>query len=308
MDPNDVEEGVTIALESGYTHFDSNYIAGTEKPMGLAFKKYFEKGNKREELYIVARMPLFGNRASDVEEYLKYSLEHLGLDYVDMYMIAEAWGLMRDYSRGGAHDAFVIYENGTFGIDPETDLVAVWKALELQVKKGLTRSIGFANFNETQISKIINNCEIKPSYMLVGEYVYHQEKELRKFCAENDVALSSFTPLGCTPGMETIVMKGYWKLPEPQKNPVIVKIAENHRKTPAQVMLRHQHQNGIINVIPGIAKPEQIKAHIDIYDFELSKDEMDQLDNLDRGEEGRILGDYNFPGVFEHPEYPFPTH
>ncbi|XP_015585193.1 1,5-anhydro-D-fructose reductase-like isoform X2 [Cephus cinctus] len=301
--PEEIETAVRTALENGYRHIDTAFVYRNEEAIGMTLKKWFENGGKREELFVTTKLPSYGHGAGQVEKYLKLSLERLGLDYVDMYLIHAPFSVLKDENA----EAPLKRDDGSVVLNLDTDPVAVWKEMEKQVKSGRARSIGLSNFNEDQILEIINNSEIKPSNLQVELHVYIQQKPLREFCKKQKIAVTAYSPLG-SPGSKTFFqgMSKYDpdKFPNLLGHPVVQKIAEAHKKTTAQVLLRHLVQQGII-VIPKSSSPDRIKSNADIFDFELSNEELKQMDALDRGAAGRIFDFLFVKGVENHPHYPF---
>ncbi|KAJ8687909.1 hypothetical protein QAD02_023704 [Eretmocerus hayati] len=309
IEPNALENAVITAFDNGMSHFVLNPLMNGERLVGQALTKIFQGGTKREDVFVLDSVQPFGSRASDVEKYLKFSLDNTGLEYFDMYLFGEPWTALRDFTKKVTYNDFILNANGTIALDFDADQITTWKAMEAQVKAGLIKSIGLLNFNEKQVLKLINNSEIKPSYLAVSMYLYNQEKGLRELCAKHNIVVASWAPSGCFPSaMEQFANKNYRSLPNPMNDPVVLELSEKYGKTSEQILLRHLHQEGVVLLIPGLSEPERVKPAIDILDFELSQDELSQLDNLDRGEDGRFIDDYNFPGVAEHPEYPYSTH
>ncbi|XP_014226763.1 1,5-anhydro-D-fructose reductase-like [Trichogramma pretiosum] len=298
--PNDADKAITAALESGYRHIDTAFIYANEEAIGKSLKKWFDKGGKREDLFITTKLSPISNRASDVEKYMKLSLERLNLQYVDMFLIHVPMSFVKDPNK----EAPAMNEDGSIVLDKTNDLVATWKEMEKQVKAGRTRSIGLSNFNESQIQRIVDSAEIQPSNLQVELHAYMQQKPLRELCKKHNIAVTAYSTLGspgASPDKKTDASKA---LPQLLKNPQVVKIAEAHKKTPAQILLRHAVQSGVI-VIPKSTNAARIKANIDLFDFELSDQEMKTMEGLDRGESGRIFNFLVFKGVENHPEYPY---
>lgn len=144
--------------------------------------------------------------------------------------------------------------------------IETWKALEHLYKKGLVRAIGVCNFNIHHLKDLMANAEIVPA---VNQVEYHPrltQKELHRFCRENGIQLEAWSPL----------MRG-----EILKEETLVKIAANHGKNPAQVILRWDLQHGVVT-IPKSVRPERIEQNADIFDFELSQEEMAKIDALNQ--------------------------
>ncbi|CAG2059655.1 unnamed protein product [Timema podura] len=273
-DTASIESTINTALEVGYRHFDTAYFYNNEAEMGKAFKKLFDSGKfKREELFIVTKLPPTGNRASSVEKYIKLSLKALQLDYVDLYLIHNPVGNKEAEAKPD--------KLSTMELDMDTDLISLWKAMELQVDAGRARSIGVSNFNADQTARII------PANNQVELHLYFQRKELAAFCKALDVTMCAYAPLGSPafPEFYSNVMKGdAKKLPNvnPLQDPVVLKIAKNHNKTPAQILLRQIVQRGIV-VIPKSSNPGRQRENFQVLDFELTEEEMYEMSLLDRG-------------------------
>lgn len=151
---------------------------------------------------------------------------------------------------------------------PAGDYIAGYKQMEKAYKNGKVRAIGLSNFNETQIHEILNICEVKPSVLQTEVHPYYQEKELKKFLSHENIKIQAWYPLG----------HGDSKL---LNEPIFTKLAQKYGKTNAQIILRWHIQNENI-VIPGSKNVNHIKANFDIYDFELTPDEMEEILLLDK--------------------------
>ena len=141
-----------------------------------------------------------------------------------------------------------------------------WKALEKIYKDGLTRAIGVSNFNIHHLKDVMADSEIIPMVNQVEFHPLLNQNELRAFCRENGIQFEAWSPL----------MQGHFNIP------VLSEIAKKHGKTPAQVLLRWDLQNEVVT-IPKSTHEERIKENKDIFDFELSKEEMDKIDGMDKG-------------------------
>lgn len=301
--PEEIEVVVATALEAGYRHIDTAFNYNNEEAIGSALKKWFQKGGKREELFITTKLPHYGNRPGDVERFMKLSLEKLGLAYVDMYLIHMPFAFKLDESTYTA----AVNEDGSYVLDLDSDPVAVWKEMEKQVEMGRAKSIGLSNFNEEQVSNIWKNASIKPSNLQIELHAYMQQNSLRQLCRSHNIAVTAYSPLA-SPGAKAHFQTKYNysldKFPDILGHPIVQKISADHKRTPAQILLRFLLQLDVI-VIPKSASPERIKANIDLFDFELTEDEVKLLCSLDQGVKGRIFNFLFFKGVENHPNYPF---
>nr|CAD7569812.1 unnamed protein product [Timema californicum] len=292
---DDMDTTIDTALEAGFRHIDTAYVYKTEEAIGKSLKRWFDSGKiKREELFIVTKLPSFGNRAEDVEKYLKESLENLQMTYVDLYLIHQPIG---NFTK--------LDSDGNRITDPNTDHLSIWKAMEAQVDAGRARSIGMSNFNARQVKRVWENARIKPANNQVELNAFFQQKELVAFCKALDVTICAYSPLG-SPGMRIKMHKGDpSKIEMPLTDPVVLKLAKKYNKTPSQILIRHSIQRGVV-VIPKSNNPERLKQNIQVFDFVLSPEDVYELDFLDRGEKGRGVGPRGSKSKseLEHPEYP----
>nr|CAD7258538.1 unnamed protein product [Timema shepardi] len=291
----DIDTTIDTALEAGFRHIDTAYGYKNEEAIGKSLKRWFDSGKiKREELFIVTKLPSHGNRAEDVEKYLKESLKNLQMTYVDLYLIHKPIGYFPELDKDGNHVP-----------DPSTDHLKIWKAMEAQVDAGRARSIGMSNFNARQVKRIWENARIKPANNQVELNLFFQQKELVAFCKALDVTICAYSPLG-SPGMRIKMHKGDpSKVEMPLTDPVVLKLAKKYNKTPSQILIRHSIQRGVV-VIPKSNNPERLKQNIQVFDFTLSPEDVYELDFLDRGEKGRGYErrETLSKSVLEHPENP----
>ncbi|KAL4709370.1 hypothetical protein ACJJTC_013659 [Scirpophaga incertulas] len=303
--PHVIEETVYQALELGYRHIDTAFNYNNEEAIGQAIKKWINDGKgTRKDLFITTKLPHVGNRPSDVSKFLTLQLSRLQLDYVDLYLIHVPFGFSCDPD---TLTPVVDKKTGEYDLDLETNHIATWKKLEEFQQQRLVRNLGLSNFNEAQISKIIEAATFKPQVLQVELHAYFQQIELRKFCAENQIVVTAYAPLG-SPGAKTHFVTKYNYSPDAFPDLLgldeVKTIADKYGKTTAQVLLHFLVQDNVV-VIPKSTSANRLKENMDIYDFELSTSEIDRLRKLDKGEEGRIFNFLFWKGVEKHPEYPF---
>ncbi|CAH0555752.1 unnamed protein product [Brassicogethes aeneus] len=296
-DASELTTALEAALELGYRHIDTALVYENEAIIGKVLKKWFDAGKlKREDLFITTKLPMFAVHPDRVEDFMKTSLKNLDLDYVDLYLIH--------------FPACVNVKNGNFleGFEIEpTDHVAVWKKMEEQVDAGRTKAIGISNFNKSQIENLLkSNPRIKPANLQVELHVHLQQQELVKYCLENGITVTAYSPLG-NPGINKFlgsIGQEARQLPNVLTDENIKKIATKHNKTSAQVMLRYLLQRSVI-VIPKSVTPSRLKENIDIFDFALDNTDMQTLNGLEVGEPARVCDFKIFKGLDKHPQWPF---
>lgn len=230
---------VEKALEVGYRSIDTAKVYENEEGVGRALAK---TDIPREELFITTKL---WNSDQGYENTLKAfdkSLERLGLDYVDMYLIHWPTPEFDDY-------------------------VDTFKAMEKLYNDGRVKAIGVCNFNIEHLQRIIDECDVVPAVNQVECHPYLQQKDVKAFCKKHDIYVESWSPL----------MSGGDVL----NNDVVKAIADKYDKTIAQVVLRWHLQSESI-VIPKSVTPSRIEENFDVFDFELADDDMNKIAELDR--------------------------
>lgn len=238
---DDIVPSVATALEVGYRHLDTAAVYGNEEGVGRAIA---ESSIARDELFVTTKLWNDSHKAADARRGIESSLEKLGLDQVDLYLIH--W------------PAPVKYGN---------EYIEAWDALQEFKAEGLTRSIGVSNFLVPHLEALngetpsVNQIEVHPSF---------QQRELREFGASKGIVTEAWSPLGNQRDPRDI------DLPE------VVAIAEALGKTPAQVVLRWHLQLGNV-VFPKSVTPARIKENFEIFDFELSDEQVAVITGLESG-------------------------
>lgn len=151
---------------------------------------------------------------------------------------------------------------------PAGNYMAGYRLMEKAYKEGKVKAIGLSNFDEEKIQEILDNCEVKPAVLQTEVHPYSQEKELKKFLAKEGIVIQAWYPLGH--GDKALL-----------QDQVFTALAEKYGKSNAQIILRWHIQDGNI-VIPGSKNPDHIKANFDLFDFELSEEEMKQIAAMDQ--------------------------
>ncbi|KAL7065307.1 hypothetical protein AAHC03_05832 [Spirometra sp. Aus1] len=170
-------------------------------------------------------------------------------------------------------------------------LEETWKGMEELVEAGLVRSIGVSNFNKSQIDRILAVCKIPPAVNQIEVSVNWLNQKLIDYCHSKGIQITAYAPFGSPGAVEDI--------PSPLNAEYVENIAEAHRKTPAQVLLRHAVQRGL-SVVANSSKAERIKAMFNIFNFTLTKEDMEILNT-----HGRNIRAFTMQMAVHHPEYPF---
>ena len=151
---------------------------------------------------------------------------------------------------------------------PAGDYIAGYKALEKAYKEGKAKAIGLSNFEGEPLQEILNMCEIKPSVIQVEAHPYYPQNELKEVLKENDIKIQAWYPLGH--GDKTLI-----------EEPIFTELSKKYGKTSAQIILRWHIQSGNI-VIPGSKNPKHIKDNANIFDFELTTEEMNEISKINK--------------------------
>jgi len=154
-----------------------------------------------------------------------------------------------------------------------------YRALERLLKDGKVRAIGVSNFMVEHLTNLLDGAEVVPAVNQIELHPYFQQPGVQAFNAEHGIVTQAWSPIG---GI-TFYREG--EHTSTLEDPAIVKIAESHSKSPAQVMLRWHLQEGR-SVIPKSTKPHRIAENFDVFDFELTTDEVAAIDRLDTGKRG----------------------
>lgn len=237
---------VKQAIDKGYRLIDTAKVYGNERGVGQAIA---ESDVPREELFVTTKVWNADQGYDNTLRAFDESLERLGLDYVDLYLVH--WPAPK----------FDTY-------------VETYQALEKLYKDGRVKAIGVCNFNIEHLERIFAECEVKPAVNQVEYHPYLQQSELKAFCEKHDIQLEAYSPL----------MNGTHVL----ENEVIQEIARAHDKTPGQIILRWHVQTDVV-VIPKTVTPSRMEENLNVFDFELSDVDMQRISELDRGERNNQL-------------------
>jgi methylglyoxal/glyoxal reductase len=240
-DGDEVVQSVKSALQAGYKSIDTAAVYQNEEGVGQAIK---EAGVPREELFITTKVWNSDQGYDSTINAFETSLEKLGLDYIDLYLIH--WPVKGKYKE-------------------------TWKALETLYKEKRVKAIGVSNFQIHHLEDLMQDAEIIPMVNQVELHPLLSQTELRDFCKRQDIQIEAWSPLAQGELLENAALK---------------EIAHKYSKSVAQIILRWDLQNGIVT-IPKSVKEHRIIENADVFDFELSSEDMDKISSLN---ENRRVG------------------
>ena len=266
-DPEKLYDVIIEAVKYGYRHIDCAYIYQNEAIVGRALKHLFDAGVvRREELWITSKLWNASHRREQALPAIRKSLELLGLDYLDMYLIH--WP--------------VALREGTLFPDSAADFVALdevpiaqtWQGMEDCLDAGLTRHIGVSNFSVKKLGALLETCRIRPENNQIELNPYLQQPALVDYCREQRIGVTAFSPLG----KGNVARRNDLNLYE---DPVIRAVAAERGATVSQVLLKWAIQKGIA-VIPKSVTPARIRENYDAIRVELTAADVAALDRIDR--------------------------
>ncbi|XP_013421417.1 aldose reductase [Lingula anatina] len=268
-----VVEVTKAAIDDGYRHIDTAFIYDTEKPVGHAINEKIKEGAvTRDEVFITSKLWNNAHAREDVQVAVKKSLQALGMEYIDLFLVH--WPVA--YKSG--EECHPKDADGKIAVadDDEHDYLETWKGMEDILEAGLVKAIGVSNYNIDQMRRQVENCRIKPAALEIETHPFMANEELVDFCQTHGIAVIGYSPLG-KPGRS-------WKTegdPDIFTNETIATIGKKYNKSPAQVALRYQVQRQVCPV-PKTKTLSRLKENIDIFDFELSGDDMKKLEKLNQ--------------------------
>jgi len=289
---NDAEQlrvALRAALDCGYRYIDTAALYKNEDVIGGVLQEYYDAGKfKREDIFLATKLPFYGHGHAD--KFLKESLSNLRTNYIDLYLIH-----MPLPSKLGPTGEDALRENGE--IVPENiPLIDTWRFLEKHYKAGTLKSIGVSNFNAKQIQDIYDQAEVKPQNLQVELHILHPQNELVDLCKKLNITVTSYGPLG-SPG--SAVVRGGLQ-GNCLGNPLVVELAKKYNKSPAQILLRQIIQRGI-SVIPKSTNPGRVQENINIFDFELTREDLKRFET----EVTERIQLFHFGFARHHPFYPW---
>lgn len=245
-DSRRTREVVRTAVEVGFRHLDAAERYRNEADVGEALKDVFGAGIvRRDDLFLTTKLWNNNHRPERVKPALQASLRRLGVDAADLYLMHTPFAFRPGDDQDPRDDSgAVVYDDG---VTPEE----TWAAMEELVDAGLTRAIGLSDIDVEGTRRIVTASRIKPAVVEVESHPYHPQWELHDYCRAEDIVLLAFAPLG------------HALEPRLLDDPVVVAIAADAGKTPAQVLLAWGIQRGTA-VLTSSVSASRIAENFDV--------------------------------------------
>jgi len=261
-EPGLVGEAVKTAIKCGYRHIDCAKAYSNEKEVGDALQEVFKQGIvKREELFITSKLWCSDHNPADVHKAVDGSIERLQCGYLDLYLMHWPVALKKD-AQGTAPEDFA-----------PLDIKGTWSAMELIAESGKAKAIGISNFSVEKTKDLLTYCKVRPAVNQVECHPLWQQKKLYPYLKSEGIHLTAYSPIGSS--NSPFATQNVLELP------LITKLAEKYKKTPAQITLRWNVQQGH-SVLPKSTHAERLSSNIEIFDFELSEADLKEFDKIEQ--------------------------
>jgi 2,5-diketo-D-gluconate reductase A len=235
-DLDECERAVSDALSTGYRLIDTAAAYGNEEAVGNAIKR---SGVPRDELFVTTKLWISDAGDDRTRQAFERSLERLGLEYLDLYLIHQPFG----------------------------DVYGAWRDMEALYQDGRVRAIGVSNFQPDRLMDLMVHHEVVPAVNQIETHPFNQQIDTQQFLQANGVQIESWGPFA--EGKHNIF-----------NNEVLRSIAGTYNKTVAQIVLRWLTQRGVV-AIPKSVHKERIEENFDVFDVELSPEDMEAIAALD---------------------------
>jgi 2,5-diketo-D-gluconate reductase A len=235
--PEDTAKTVRAAFDAGYRHIDTAQMYRNEEGVGRALA---ESGLARDEVFLTTKLSNDGHGYDSAIRKLDESLQKLGTDHVELYLIP--WPRPR-----------------------EGRYVDTWRGFEKALAEGKTRAIGVSNFTVATLERLAKETDTVPAVNQIELHPRFTQDELRTYHAGHGIATEAWSPIGQGQGL--------------LDDPLLAELGKKYGKTPAQVVLRWHIQLGNI-VFPKSMHPERMRENIDIFDFELADEDVAAITGL----------------------------
>ncbi|MCC5895190.1 MAG: aldo/keto reductase [Alkalibacterium sp.] len=242
-DPQDAIDGVVNAVKEGYRHIDTAQMYRNEEYVGQGIKQC---GVPREDLFVTSKLNNTNHGYDNTRKTVEESLKKLDLDYLDLFLIH--WPVVKN--NGG---------------DWKQDNIDTWRALEDLYEEGKLKAIGLSNFAVPHLNNIVENCRVMPMVNQIRLHPGVRQEDTVELSRKHNMVVEAWSPLS--------PMK-YLK-----DDSEVNAMSEKYGKSIAQLLLRWSVQHGFVTLTKSVHE-ERIRSNADIFDFELSDEDMSYFDNL----------------------------
>jgi diketogulonate reductase-like aldo/keto reductase len=250
--PDETRAAVTAALEAGYRHIDTAAAYANERQVGEAVAA---SGLDRSEVFLETKIWISDYGYDQTLHGFEKSARKLGVDQIDLLILHQAMPSQFELT------------------------LEAYRALQTLLTDGKVRAIGVSNFMVEYMTTLLDRASVVPAVNQIEVHPYFQQKDVQALDAEHGILTQAWSPIG---GI-TFYRDGQHS--STLQDPVIGDIAKSHGKTPAQAMLRWHLQQGR-SVIPKSTNPQRIAQNIDVFDFDLTPEQLAAIDALDTGQRG----------------------
>ncbi|MEZ6059250.1 MAG: aldo/keto reductase [Planctomycetaceae bacterium] len=284
-------ETARTAIEVGYRHLDCACDYGNEVQVGDGIAQAIDDGIcDREDLWVTSKLWNTYHAAEHVGPACEKSLDDLGLEYLDLYLIhfplaSRYVPFDRNYPPGWFTDPRAEHPRVE---EVHVPISETWGAMEELVDRGVVKHIGVCNFGTSLLRDLLSHARIRPTVLQVETHPYLTQQKLLRYCQQEVIAYTAFSPLGAQSYFSLGMAETFESV---LANPLILEIAEEIGRTPAQVVLRWGVQRGTA-VIPKTSRRERMIENISLFDFKLTEEQMQLINTLDQHRR------FNDPGHF----------
>ncbi|RSL96729.1 hypothetical protein CEP52_007844 [Fusarium oligoseptatum] len=262
--PGEVRKAVAYALKDGYRHIDAALIYGNENEVGQGIK---DSGVPREEIFLTSK--LWNTHQPNVAEGLQKSLDALGVDYLDLYLIHWPVRLVPNETS----ELLPVNPDGTRSVDRSWDQSETWRQMEEVYKSGKVKAIGVANWSIPYLEELRKTWKVVPAVNQVELHPFLPQHELREYCEKLGILLEAYSPLGST-GAPIM------------SDDEIQKIADKNGVSAATILISYHVNKGVV-VLPKSVTEKRISSNKEV--IPLSEEDLAALDSLaSKGKAKRI--------------------
>ncbi|KAJ9115510.1 hypothetical protein QFC22_005268 [Naganishia vaughanmartiniae] len=258
--PGEVAKAVEAALKAGYRHIDCAWAYGNENEVGEGIKA---SGVPRSEIFLVSK--LWSTFHRNPTKGLQESLDKLGTDYLDLYLMH--WPIPLN-GENKSHPLVPTRENGARDLDEDWSYIQTWKEMEKLVDTGKVKAIGVSNCSKEYLEELLKQATITPAANQIELHALNSELELVEYCQSKGIVVEAYSPLGSS-GSPLM------------KEDAVLEIAKRNNVEPGTVLLSYLVNRDIV-VLPKSVSPTRIASNLNIID--LSKEDIETLNQLGHGD------------------------